>query len=81
MSADNVAEMATDAEHFISALGLKKVDLLGYSLGGFIAQKMAADYPELVRKILLVGTAPQGGEEHLLKVLADAFSHNDAPDT
>ncbi|HUL42398.1 MAG TPA: alpha/beta hydrolase [Burkholderiales bacterium] len=77
---DNVAQMAADAAHFISALGLKKVDLLGYSLGGFIAQKIAADHPQLVRKILLVGTAPQGGEEHLMKVLAEAYSHRDAPD-
>ena len=77
---DNVAQMATDAASFISALGLKKVDLLGYSLGGFIAQKIAADHSDLVRKILLVGTAPQGGEEHLLKVLTEAFSHKEAPD-
>jgi len=79
-TSDNVAQMAMDAERFISALGLKKVDLLGYSLGGFIAQKIAADHPELVRKILLVGTAPQGGAEHLLKVLAEAYSHKEAPD-
>ncbi len=78
---DNVAQMATDALHFISALRLEKVDLLGYSLGGFIAQKLAAEHPALVRKLLLVGTSPQGGEEHLLKVLADAFAHKEAPDT
>ncbi len=77
---DNVAQMATDALQFIAALGMKKIDLLGYSLGGFIAQSIAADHPQLVRKILLVGTAPQGGEEHLLKVLADAYSHKEAPD-
>lgn len=75
---DNVAQMATDALQFISALGLKRVDLLGYSLGGFIAQTIAADHPQLVRKILLVGTAPQGGEEHLLQVLADARSRKAA---
>lgn len=78
---DNVAQMATDALRFISALRLEKVDLLGYSLGGFIAQKLAAEHQALVRKLLLVGTAPQGGEEHLLKVLADAFAHKEAPDT
>jgi pimeloyl-ACP methyl ester carboxylesterase len=77
---DNVAQMAEDATQFISALGFKAVDLLGFSLGGFIAQKIAADHPELIRRILLVGTAPQGGEEHLLKVLTDAFSRKDAPD-
>jgi pimeloyl-ACP methyl ester carboxylesterase len=77
---DNVAQMATDAVQFISTLRLSQVDVLGYSLGGFIAQKIAADHPTLVRRILLVGTAPQGGEEHLLKVLADARSRRDVPD-
>jgi pimeloyl-ACP methyl ester carboxylesterase len=77
---DNVAQMATDATRFISALGLEKVDLLGYSLGGFIAQKLAAEHPELTRKIVLIGTAPHGGEEYLLKVLYEAFSQKDAAD-
>jgi len=77
---DNVAQMTADANRFISALGLEKVDLLGYSLGGFIAQKLAVDSPALVRRILLVGTAPQGGEEHLLAVLADARSREDVDD-
>src|SRR5688500_1831138 len=71
---DNVLQMATDAAHFISALDLKNVDLLGFSLGGLVAQQLAVDHPELVRKIVLAGTAPQGGEEHLLKVLGEAFS-------
>jgi len=78
---DNVAQMVTDAEQFIAALGFAKVDLLGYSLGGFIAQSVAAKKSGLVRKLILVGTAPQGGEEHLLKVLKEAFSHKEAPDT
>jgi len=77
---DNVAQMAEDARRFISALGLTGVDLLGYSLGGFVAQKLAADYPDLVHRAVLVGTAPQGGEEHLLAVVAEARSHKDAPD-
>jgi pimeloyl-ACP methyl ester carboxylesterase len=77
---DNVAQMAVDAERFISALGFAKVDLLGYSLGGFVAQLLAAQSPGLVQKVILVGTAPQGGEEHLLEVLKEAFSHKEAPD-
>jgi pimeloyl-ACP methyl ester carboxylesterase len=77
---DNVAQMAADAGQFISALGFTKVDLLGYSLGGFIAQLLAAHSPGLVQKVILVGTAPQGGEEHLLEVLKEAFSHKEAPD-
>jgi pimeloyl-ACP methyl ester carboxylesterase len=57
---DNVQEMARDAIKVISALGINKCDLLGYSLGGFIAQTIAAIKPELLSKIILVGTAPQG---------------------
>jgi pimeloyl-ACP methyl ester carboxylesterase len=77
---DNVAQMAADAESFISALGFTRVDLLGYSLGGMVAQILAAEHPKLVRKVLLVGTAPQGGEEHLMEVLKEAQSHKEAPD-
>jgi hypothetical protein len=44
------AGMAKNAEVFIDALGLKKVDLLGFSIGGMVAQQMALDRPELVRK-------------------------------
>lgn len=77
---DNVAQMAVDAHDFISALGLKKVDLLGYSLGGMVAQQLVANHPDLARRILLVGTAPRGGEEHLLEVLNDARSQPDLPD-
>jgi pimeloyl-ACP methyl ester carboxylesterase len=77
---DSVARMSADAGLFIDALGLEEVDLLGYSLGGFVAQTLAAERPGLVRKLVLVATAPQGGEEHLLEVLAEARSHKDAPD-
>jgi pimeloyl-ACP methyl ester carboxylesterase len=58
---DDVNAMAHDAEAFVDALGLKKVDLFGYSLGGFIAQVIAKDRPALVRKIILAGTGPAGG--------------------
>jgi len=57
---DNVAQMAQDAVSFISALNIGKADFLGYSLGGFIAQQMALTAPELIRKMILVSTAPQG---------------------
>jgi pimeloyl-ACP methyl ester carboxylesterase len=77
---DNVAAMARDAVNFISHLGLSEVDLLGFSLGGCVAQQMAAENGRLVRKLILVGTAPKGGEEHLLTVLQEAFSKTDAPD-
>jgi pimeloyl-ACP methyl ester carboxylesterase len=58
---DDVNAMAHDAEAFMDALGLKQVDLFGYSLGGFIAQVIAKERPTLVRKIILAGTGPAGG--------------------
>lgn len=59
---DNVADMARDAIAFIDALGLTKVDLLGFSLGGFVSQAIVEARPELVRKVILAGTGPAGGE-------------------
>jgi pimeloyl-ACP methyl ester carboxylesterase len=78
---NNVDQMTEDASAFMSALGLKTVDLLGYSLGGMIAQKLAAEHGALARKFMLVATAPQGGEEHLMAVLADANARKGAGDT
>jgi pimeloyl-ACP methyl ester carboxylesterase len=77
---DNVATMARDAVDFINVLGLSEVDLLGFSLGGCVAQQIVAEHGRLVRKLILVGTAPKGGEEHLLAVLQEAFSQTGAPD-
>ncbi len=64
-----VPAMAAHLLAFADALGLTRVDLLGFSLGGMVAQQVALDRPELVRKMLLVGTAPEGGEDimHLEK--------------
>jgi pimeloyl-ACP methyl ester carboxylesterase len=77
---DNIAAMARHAVAFIGLLDFSEVDLLGFSLGGCVAQQIAADHGRLVRKLILVGTAPKGGEEHLLAVLQEAFSQTDAPD-
>ena len=71
---DSVEQMAADGATFIAALGFKQIDLLGFSLGGFIAQVLAAQKPHLVRKLIVAGSAPRGGEEHLLAVLKDALS-------
>jgi len=57
----SVEAMARDAVAFIRALGLAQVDLLGFSLGGFISQVIAQEEPQLVRKIILAGTGPAGG--------------------
>jgi pimeloyl-ACP methyl ester carboxylesterase len=59
---DSVSEMARDAIAFIRALGFDRVDLLGFSLGGMVAQVIAQEEPQLVRKIVLAGTGPAGGE-------------------
>src|SRR4029453_4974133 len=47
---------------FIRALGLDQVDLFGFSMGGMIAQVIAQQQPQLVRKIIIAGTGPAGGE-------------------
>ena len=56
-----VDEMALDAIALVRALGFEKVDLLGFSLGGFVAQDVTLKAPELVRKLILAGTGPAGG--------------------
>ncbi|MEV4427849.1 alpha/beta hydrolase [Streptomyces sp. NPDC049602] len=58
---DTIEAMARDAVLFIRALGFEQVDLLGLSMGGFIAQVIAAEEPQLVRRIVLAGTGPAGG--------------------
>jgi pimeloyl-ACP methyl ester carboxylesterase len=59
---ETVAGMARDAASLIDALGLERVDLFGFSMGGFVAQQIAVDRPERVRRLILVGTGPRGGE-------------------
>jgi pimeloyl-ACP methyl ester carboxylesterase len=57
-----VPEMARGALAFCDALGLKKINVVGFSLGGMIAQQMALDYPDRLGRIILMGTGPRGGE-------------------
>ncbi len=57
-----IQEMARDAVTFIGALGFEQVDLFGFSMGGMIAQVIAHEEPQLVRKMILAGTGPAGGE-------------------
>ena len=59
---DNIADMAKDAIGFIKALGYHKINVLGFSMGGFIAQQIALDEPQLINKLILAGTGPKGGE-------------------
>jgi pimeloyl-ACP methyl ester carboxylesterase len=54
--------MTRGALAFCDALGLKKINVVGFSLGGMIAQQMALDYPDRLGRIILLGTGPRGGE-------------------
>lgn len=56
-----IEDMADDAAAVIRAIGLNKVDVLGFSLGGFQAQDLTRRNPKLVRKLMLLGTGPRGG--------------------
>ena len=71
-----IDEMGRDAIAFIRALGLEKVDLLGFSLGGGVAQVIALQAPELVRRMILAGTGPKGGGgiEEINKVAVTAYA-------
>jgi pimeloyl-ACP methyl ester carboxylesterase len=64
-----VAGMAMHALDFLDALGVDSCDALGFSLGGMVAQEMALDRPSIFRRMILVGTAPRGGDDimHLEK--------------
>jgi pimeloyl-ACP methyl ester carboxylesterase len=70
-----VEAMARDAVAFIRALGLEQVDLLGFSLGGGVAQVIAMEEPGLVRRIILAGTGPAGGGgiDEITKIAARAY--------
>jgi pimeloyl-ACP methyl ester carboxylesterase len=58
----SVEEMAANAAAFIKALDPTQVDVLGFSLGGLVAQELALAEPKLVRRLVLVGTGPRSGE-------------------
>ncbi|KUN62362.1 alpha/beta hydrolase [Streptomyces canus] len=57
-----IEEMAKDAVTFIRALGFDQVDVLSFSMGGMIAQVIAQSDPQLIRRLILAGTGPAGGE-------------------
>lgn len=58
----SIAEMAKDAGAFVRPLGFDQVDLLGFSMGGLVAQVIAEEQPDLARTIILAATGPAGGE-------------------
>ncbi|MDX6256262.1 MAG: hypothetical protein QOJ11_2596 [Frankiales bacterium] len=59
---DSIEAMAGDAAAFLEALGLSTVDLFGYSIGGMVAQVIIQQRPDLVRRVILAGTAPAGDQ-------------------
>jgi pimeloyl-ACP methyl ester carboxylesterase len=59
---DSIPATAADIIAFVKALGLKEIDLFGFSIGGMVAQQVVLNAPQLVRRILLAGTGPSGGE-------------------
>jgi pimeloyl-ACP methyl ester carboxylesterase len=76
-----VTAMAHDALRFVEALELDEIDVLGFSLGGFVAQELVLIRPRLVRRLVLAGTGPQGGEA-MHGFSDEAFGHatRDEPD-
>src|SRR5580700_10451004 len=65
-----VAALTKACVEFCRALDLTRFDVLGVSLGGMIAQQLAADHPEMVRRIILLGTGPRGGEGMVFEELS-----------
>jgi len=72
---ETVAGMAAHAFAFLDGLGLESCDVLGFSLGGMVAQQMVLDRPSVFRRMILVGTAPRGGEDimHLEKPVLSQY--------
>jgi pimeloyl-ACP methyl ester carboxylesterase len=60
---DSMSGLARDIIAFIRTLGAQQVDVFGFSIGGMVAQQVASDAPHLVRRLILVGTGPAGGED------------------
>lgn len=74
-----IEDMADDAAAFVRALGLQQIDVLGFSLGGFQALDLTWRHPSLVRKLMLLGTGPRGGNPDMeQRVLTTAV--NPVPD-
>src|ERR1700722_5605197 len=60
---ESIAAMAQHVVRFLDGLGISTYDVLGFSLGGMIAQQIAQNRPSAIRRMILVGTAPRGGED------------------
>jgi len=57
---NTIEQMARDAIAFVEAVGFKRIDLLGFSIGSFVAQEIALIRPDVLRRVVLASSAPQG---------------------
>jgi pimeloyl-ACP methyl ester carboxylesterase len=66
---DTIPGIAARARAFLDGLGIRTCDVLGFSVGGMVAQQMARERPSIFHRMILVGTAPRRGEDimHLEK--------------
>ena len=64
-----VAALTKDCVAFCRAIDMKHFDVVGFSLGGMIAQQLGAEHPDIIRRIMLLGTGPRGGEGMVFKDL------------
>jgi pimeloyl-ACP methyl ester carboxylesterase len=79
---DNVDDMARDAARFVDVLGLRQIDVLGFSLGGYVAQELALIRPRLVRRMVLAATAARGAPRiHRWSDDVYALATPDVPDS
>ncbi len=76
----SIPQMGANAIAFIRALGLSTVDVLGFSIGGMVAQEIALQAPDLVRKLILVGTGPRGADLSTSKSAEIFASTYDSPE-
>ncbi|WP_431258530.1 alpha/beta fold hydrolase [Roseateles chitinivorans] len=80
---DSVEGMTDDAIGLLDALGMKTVDVFGFSLGGFVAQDLGLRFPSRVRRVILAGTGPRGGQDMqesspaVVNALAEAIKAGD----
>jgi len=77
---DTFDAQADHVATFTAALGLGQVDVLGFSIGGYVAQTFTLRYPESVRRLILVGTAPRGGETEGTHPDVSRVARNPVPD-
>ena len=67
----NIPRMGANAIAFIRALGLSRVDILGFSIGGMVSQEIVLQAPDVARKLILVGTGPRGADMSASQIGAD----------